>query len=253
MLFSRAGPYPDPMRVRGNRECRECGEQWSYFETGSPSCPACGSLSSRAVDDERTRHTDAPVELSLESAAGAIDEHDLTDLAERAADACRRYVSRRGFLDAGELRPLDDRYLAAAELRAVGDHLTATMEPDPAAEAYFYDLLAAAPDGGRPEAEAVPRSLRGARGLAVAECVGDYRRAVARWLADRDREGSVPELGQLATHERRMLALDGEVEPQVAETLVAAARDLGTAATEDDPAARERATARLAGLDGAVD
>jgi DNA-directed RNA polymerase subunit RPC12/RpoP len=39
------------MKIRGERECKDCGARWSYYETGSVSCPECGSRRSVGVDD----------------------------------------------------------------------------------------------------------------------------------------------------------------------------------------------------------
>ncbi len=55
------------------RECTECGTRWSYYETGSIGCPACGSLHSVGLD-ERTEHTDLRVEFDLTPVRADIDE-----------------------------------------------------------------------------------------------------------------------------------------------------------------------------------
>jgi DNA-directed RNA polymerase subunit RPC12/RpoP len=31
------------MKIRGERECTDCGTRWSYYDTASVECPQCGS------------------------------------------------------------------------------------------------------------------------------------------------------------------------------------------------------------------
>jgi uncharacterized Zn finger protein (UPF0148 family) len=96
------------MKIRGERECTECGTQWSYYETGSVGCPACGSLRSVGLDD-RTEHTDLSVEFDLAPIRNEIDDVSTDVLADRAREHANEYVRRRGFINAGDLRELDDR------------------------------------------------------------------------------------------------------------------------------------------------
>lgn len=222
------------MKIRGERECTDCGTRWSYYETGSVSCPACGSLRSVGLDD-RTEHTDLRTTFDLTAVRNAIDEESTTDLAERARDLAREYVRRRGFVSGGDLRTLDDDYLAAIELLHVADVVARTRDLDEREELYFLSLLRDADDGVRPPVEEVPRSLRAARGLAYANATREYRRDVRTWAEDRDllpAERSA--LEALGDHVKRFRMLDGDVEPAAAETLVEAARELTTALAEDD-------------------
>lgn len=213
------------MRVRGRRRCTSCDHRWSYFETGSPACPACGSLRSVSVDDERTLHTDNDVELDLGPARSALDDRPIEAVAEAARSAAREYVRSRGFVDAGRLTELDDRYLAAAELAYAADHIRRTTTRDRPAEEYFLALLAGADEGDRPAA--VPRGLRSARGLAAAEAVETYRREIDRWADGPPPPEARPVLDGLRAHEKRVAALDGDVPPSEADALVAVARDIG--------------------------
>lgn len=231
------------MKVRGRRRCTACEARWSYFETGSPACPDCGSLRSVAVHDERVLHTDSPIELDLGPARSLLEERPLGEVAEAAVAAARDYLAGRGFVDGGELLDLDDAVLAAAELRYVGDHVRRTMVVDDATEAHLLDLLAGAEDGDRPAA--VPSPLRPARGLATAEAVGAYRRDLSTWLDEHPDTEAEAVLDRLRTHERRVEALDGEVPTEEAEGLVAAARAVGGYLQNGDPAALERAEERL--------
>jgi len=231
------------MKVRGERECRDCGARWSYYETGSVACPDCGSPVSVGVDDP-TRHTDGAATLDLEDARAAMADDRLGGAVDAAAEAARDYLATRGFVDAGDLTDLDDAYVAAAELRATADLLSATLDPDDAAEAHFLSLLRGAADAERPDD--VPDSIRSARGLAAASAVAEYRGEAATWLDDRD---APPEaratLERLGDHATRFEALDGDVDPADADRLVAAARDLGTYLREEDASALESARTHL--------
>ena len=237
------------MRIRGERECQACGTRWTYYETGSVECPDCGSVHSVGVG-ERTQHTDAAVELDLAEVQTAVDEEPIRIVAETAADVANEYVRKRGFIDAGDLRTLDDRYLAVAELAALGDRLRRTMRPDDDAEYYLLELLRAADAGTRPNPDQVPDSLRGARGLAYSEAVREYRRELSDW-DDGDRDRVARDLDRLETHVRRVRTLDGDVDPTVVETLVEVARDLGDACGGGGSVAETalaRARERLDGL-----
>ncbi|QCC57566.1 TFIIB-type zinc ribbon-containing protein [Natrinema thermotolerans] len=222
------------MKIRGERECKECGTRWSYYETGSVGCPACGSLRSVGVD-ERTEHTDLRVSFDLTPVRNAIDEADTDDLAERAGERCREYVRRRGFVNAGTLRDLDDTYLAAAELLHVADIVGREIRLEDREELYFLALLRDADQGERPPVEDVPSTLRAARGLAYADAVREYRRDVRTWAEDRDlTAGERQALETLGEHVKRIRMLDGDVEPRTAERLVEATRDLANGLRGDE-------------------
>ncbi|WP_114575708.1 TFIIB-type zinc ribbon-containing protein [Saliphagus sp. LR7] len=239
------------MKIRGERECTDCGTRWSYYETGSVGCPACGSLRSVGTG-ERTEHTDLDAALELTEVRGLIDDAPLEEVAERAAEEARSYVRRRGFVRGGDLVDLDDSYLAAAELRYVADVLarTPSHERTDEGELYFVSLLRDADGGERPPVAEVPHGLAMARGLAYAEAVREYRRDVRSWLEGRefapDERGALDSLGE---HVTRIRMLDGDVSPQIAERLVETARDLGRALRDGDEVALARAEDRLEALD----
>ncbi|WP_394742513.1 DUF7117 family protein [Natronococcus roseus] len=222
------------MKIRGERECTECGTRWSYYETGSVGCPGCGSLRSVGLDD-RTEHTDLSVEFDLTSVRNDIDEASVDDLAKRARDRAREHTKRRGFINAGNLRDLDDRYLAAAELRHVADVVGRRRDLEDREELYFLSLLRGADAGERPATDEVPPTLRGARGLAYANAVREYRRDVRNWTQDRELTGA--ERGALETlgdHVKRIRMLDGDVDPETAERLLEATRDLANGLRGDE-------------------
>ncbi|QCS42932.1 TFIIB-type zinc ribbon-containing protein [Natrinema versiforme] len=231
------------MKIRGERECKACGTRWSYYETGSVGCPACGSLRSVGVD-ERTEHTDLQVAFDLTPVRNAIDEAATDDIAERARDRCREYVRRRGFVNAGTLRELDDTYLAATELLHVADIVAREIRLEDREELYFLSLLRDADQGERPPVEEVPQTLRAARGLAYANAVREYRRDIRTWAEDRDLTASErTALETLAEHVKRIRMLDGDVDPRTAERLVEATRYLADGLRGDEVAfsqARER-------------
>lgn len=234
------------MRVRGRRRCVDCGEEWSYYEVGSVECPTCGSLHSVGVDDERTLHTDAPVDLDLTDVRAAVGERPLREVAADAEKAALAYVSARGFVHAGALEPLDDRVVAATQLRHVAAHIRRSIrEPGDDVEAHFLALLRGVPDGERPGG--VPDDLRGPYGLAVAGAVDRYQGEVSDWLDERGRP-AVSVLESLRDHVKRIEALDGEVPPGEADALLRAAREVGSYLREDDGAALARAEERLRAL-----
>lgn len=223
------------MKVRGERECQACGTRWSYYETGEVTCPDCGSMQSVAVEDDRRRHTDAPADLDLSPYRSAVAADDpLESYATDLVRDCRAYLRRRGFVHAGELRPLDDTYLAVQELRAaVGDlqrdrRIGADYRgrDEDAVQRYLVSLLAGVDRGERPAADEVPAPLTAARGLAYAAAVGDYREEVATYLEDEPDPAARRVLGRVRDHVKRLEALDGDVPPDDAEALVRVCRDL---------------------------
>jgi len=236
------------MKVRGERECTQCGTRWSYYESGSVVCPSCESLRSVGVG-EREEHTAAPVSFDLSEVRRLVDEEPLETVADEAEAACAEYVRASGFVRGGDLLPLEDTYLAAAELRHVAADISRAMRVDDDEEYYFLTLLRGADRGERPEFDEVPASLRGARGLAYAQAVDAYRAGVRRSL-DSDPNDTVRKLlGTLGEHQKRVEALTGDVAPRSVEQLVRVARDIGRALVEDDETALAEAQGRLAGLD----
>lgn len=239
------------MKIRGERECTACGTRWSYYETGSVGCPACGSL--RSVGrDERSRHTDLPATLDLSGVHADIDEASISVVAERVVEPCRAYLRRRGFISGGELLPLDDRYLAAVELRHAADVLARTRSPTDREQLYFLELLQGAEAGDRPDAASVPKPLWAVRGLAVTDAVRTYRGDVQTWCDDHegtDRPADRRLIEALGDHLTRIRLLDGDVDPQTAEALVETIRDLHRGLTERDDEASQRARERFEELD----
>ncbi|GAB3680085.1 hypothetical protein GCM10028857_02330 [Salinarchaeum chitinilyticum] len=240
------------MEIRGERECTDCGARWSYFETGAIVCPECSSPDTVAVDEERVVHTDSPVEFDLTPIRSTIDDVPREELAETIAETCREYVRQRGFVRGGELLSIDDTYLAARELAGVADAVRRARSLTDDEEWYFLELLRGADAGERPGAADVPESMRPVRGLAYGNAVRDYRRDVRQWL-DATEDPPGPEyanevLGSLDEHVRRIRALQGDVPPEQAGGLVAAARDLGAYLRADDPDGLASARERLDGL-----
>ncbi|MEF8853932.1 MAG: TFIIB-type zinc ribbon-containing protein [Haloarculaceae archaeon] len=231
------------MRVRGERECQSCGTRWSYFETGKVTCPDCGSQVSVGLS-ERVEHTDDPVEFDLSSVRAAIGEAPREEVAEEAAAAARDYCRRSGFVHAGEIDPLSETYLAAAELREVGVTVARGFALAEEEELYYLSLLHGADRGGRPEPDAVPESIRDDRGRAVARGVGAYRSDLRRAVEDPEPAVSRT-LSSLSAHRKRVDALDGDVPPREAEILVAVARDVGGYLRGEDETALARAGDRL--------
>lgn len=220
------------MELPDIRQCVECGEQWSYAETGSVACPACGSIQSVSAGDH-VLHTDEAAELDLGEAHAAVDDRPLRAVASLAIDATRTYTTSRGFISRGDLLPLDDEFVAAAELRHAAGAIRRRLSVPDAEELYFLELLDDAPDGERPTD--VPDGLRPARGLAIADAVGAYRADVSRWLDEYPDPEARRLLGAIRDHGRRIEALDGDVPMDEASAVLDATRSLGvTLRGEDD-------------------
>lgn len=235
------------MKVRGQRECKECGTRWSYYETGEVACPNCGSLHSVGIDEDRSLHTAAPKTLDLTPIRNDIDDAPVRRLAERATERTKEYTAGYGFIDAGTLQPLDDTYLAAMELRHVAGELARKTSATDDEEWYFTKLLKA-DEGERPDPEEVPDSLRALSGLAYANAVEEYRSDLRTYLDEHPDPAVRRVMERLADHAKRVRALDGDVPPREAETVVAATRDIGRYLTEGDESALAQAESRLDSL-----
>ena len=236
------------MEVRGERECTECGTRWSYFETGAIACPHCGSLRSVGSGSRRT-HTDSPVTLDLTDVIVDIESRPLEALLADAVSVCREYVRQRGFIAAGDLRELDEQYVAALEIRHVGGLVSTQRSLADDERYYVLSLLRDADEGTRPEASIVPTTLRAGRGLAVSRAVTDYRRDVVEWASGRSIASptgtAIETLGDYAT---RLDQLEGDVDPETADTLLSIARSLGAAVRRGDDAAAADVPDRLDAL-----
>lgn len=276
------------MKIRGQRVCQACATEWSYYETGSIACPNCGSLRSVGHDDERRLHTDAPAALSLAQFQAQIAEEPVEAYAADLKAVLREYTRKRGFINGGELQPLDDRYLTARTLLHTVDMLARSHEPTTDAELYLlslYKTLADDPDtasdavdgvdaddaetavndAGVDDADdaeiaatdaddaeltaaQVPRELRDAWGVAAADAVAAYCSDLRTWLDGTPDEAAATTLSQLRDHVNRLNALQGDVEPAVATDLVETARAVGRYLRTGDDEALTAARERLTAL-----
>jgi len=159
------------------------------------------------------------------------------ELAEEVAEACRAYARKRGFIDTGDLKPLDETFVAATELAAVASALARDVRPSDATELYFLDLLGGADSGERPGHEGVPDDLRVPFGLAMADAVDSYQRDVRSYLDDNPDPEARRLSGRIRDQRKRIEALDGDVDPADANRLMHAARDLGRYIDGDESAA----------------
>jgi hypothetical protein len=230
------------MRIRGERECQDCGSRWSYYETASVECPSCGSLRSVGVEEERTLHTATPKSLDLTDVRNEVDRRPLREVAETAAERCREYVRGYGWIDAGELRRLDDTYLAAQELAHVGTLLGRRFDLGDDEEYYLLSLLRGADHDERPGLDEVPESLRSGRALAYAEAVDAYRSDLRSVLDERPDPAASQVLGPVGEHVKRIRAIDGEVPPEEPEALVRAVRAVAAYLLEEDETALAEAS-----------
>ncbi|MFC6873095.1 DUF7117 family protein [Halobellus marinus] len=236
------------MEIRGRRRCTDCGREWSYYDTGRVDCPDCGSLRSVGLGD-RERHTDGAVELDLSDHRAALGEHTaIEDVAADLKTTLRDYVRRRGFLHGGELRPVDETVLAAAELLHAVDVFDRTRDPDDDARLYVLELLRGADSGERPAPDTVPASMTAARGLAYAEVLDGFITDVGVWLEDNPDTAASKVRERLDTHVRRVEAIYGDVPAEESEALVRAARELVAYLHDDEETALARARDRLSRL-----
>lgn len=233
------------MKIRGQRECQSCGTTWSYYETGTPSCPSCGSLRSVGLDESRREHTDSPAELALESVRSRLGDESVEAVADELKSTLRAYIRKRGFISGGELKPLDSRYLAACELLHVTDLVARRREPTETEQLLVLALIEAAETGEWPPESELPQSLAAARGLGVAEALDAYRRDLRIWLEDHPDPEARSTLGSLREQIKRVEALEGEIPPSTASGLVAAARGIGQYLRTDDESALATARDRL--------
>jgi uncharacterized Zn finger protein (UPF0148 family) len=236
------------MKVRGQRECRSCGCRWSYYDTGSVACPACGSAESVGVDD-RHLHTDAPAALDLSRYRDAAAEGSIADVLEDCKTDLRAYLRRRGFVHGGDLQALDDTVLAGRELRQALDLFDRLRDPRDAEREYLFALIGGTDAGERPPPERVPERLVPARGLGCANAVSDYRRDLGEWLDEHPDPEVRRTLGRVGEWVKRVRALQGDVDPATVESLVRAVREIGAYLRADDEGDLAGARDRLDRLD----
>lgn len=257
------------MNVRGERECRDCGGRWSYYETGSIECPDCGSV--RSVGREgRATHTDTPASLDLSphrdrfgEATGTLPTEGVDELKRDL----RQYLRKRGFIDGGELRSLDGTVVAARELLEAVDVYDRLRDPSDADREYLLALLAGADDGTRPPTTEVPDGMREARGSAAARVVKEYRDDLLTFLDELEATGTDPDttptvsvagedgtarieparefLERFRDRTKRIEALQGDVDPVVADALIDAASAVGVYIRTGDADALDRARSLL--------
>jgi len=263
------------MEIRGQRLCQACHTEWSYYETGSVACPHCGSLRSVGRDAERRLHTDTPAALPLATFRGRIAEESVAAYADDLKSVLREYTRKRGFINGGELKPLDDRYLTARTLLHTVDILARRQTQTADAELYLvslYETLAddaavdtnntsdttvddtdtnmtdTDGDGLALAAAQVPSDLRAAWGVAVADAVAAYCSDLRTWLDATPDEAAATTLSQLRDHVNRLNALHGDVEPAVAADLVVSTRAVGRYLRTGDDASLTAARDRLTRL-----
>jgi hypothetical protein len=197
------------MEIRGKRECLDCGETWSYFDTREPACPECGSLRSRAVED------------ADEDTGGAVETGDLLtrfggefeEALEEAEERCREYTSRAGFVEGGELLPPEPTYVMACEVKHVAAEFVGAREPTDDERAYVVALVEGVEKGKPPSPDERPASLDAAHNRAIAETVEEYAKEISSYLRSVGKtDGRVEEARDLA---KRTQATDGEADDAV--------------------------------------
>jgi len=160
-------------------------------------------MRSVGVDEDRREHTDSPVELDLEPVRQTLATEPLEQAVDDLKTRLREYTRKRGFINGGELQPLDDRYLAARELLHAADLAARNHSPTETEELYVLELLGGTERGQWPPETGIPDSLAAARGLAVAEAVEAYRRDLRGWLDDHPDPEATKTPGSLRDHRCR--------------------------------------------------
>ena len=240
-----AGSATLGMKIRGTRECQSCGQRWSYYETGTPSCPSCGSLRSVGLDETRQVHTDTAPTLELAGIRQRLGDESIAAVSDELKTRLRSYIRKRGFISGGELQPLDSRYLAASELLHVTDLVARRRRPTEAEQLFVFALIEAAERGEWPPDDKIPHSLVSARGLGIAGALEAYRSELRTWLEEHPDPDVRSTLGSLRSQCKRAEALQGDIPPGTATGVVSAARGIGQYLRTDDEAALSAARDRL--------
>ncbi len=167
------------MDVQGERECLDCGERWSYWDTRTVECPECGSPRSRGVGDGAR-----PEE---EFTAEDLDDTDLAATLENAEEAARSYTTKKRFVVAGDLRPPDPVYVMATEVKHLAaEHAVRDEGFTDDEREYAVALVTGLEEGEPPHPDERPESLDAVHERAVADVVEDYGGEVVKWARDRD-------------------------------------------------------------------
>ncbi len=167
------------MDLEGERECLECGERWSYWETRTVECPECDSPRSRGVGDGARPEEEFPAEDLVAST--------LMETLENADEAARSYTTKKNFVVAGELQPPDPVYVMAAEVKHLYAELTArSREATDREREYAGALVTGLEDGEPPHPGERPETLDAVHERAVADVVEDYSSEMVKWARDRD-------------------------------------------------------------------
>lgn len=235
------------MKIRGERTCKDCQTQWSYYETGSIECPNCGSLES-VGSGQRRLHTASPQTVDLGDILTGLEDEPIEVVAERGAEAAATFRRSFGFIHAGELQPLEKTFVVATELRYAGAELARSERISDEETEYLLSLLQGVQSDERPAPGDVPESMVVVRGLAVCSAVEDYRRDVRQYLDEYPDEAARRVLGRLDDHRKRIEALDGDVPVRKTDALLEAASAVGQYLI-DDEATLEPALERLEELD----
>ena len=235
------------MKIRGTRQCNSCDTKWSYYDTGSVACPACGSIRSVGVDEERKQHTDTPVTLEVDSIKQqlAADSTSINDVAPELLRTLRSYTRKRGFIRGGTLRELDEQYLGTHELIHATDICTRSHRTTELDELYVLELFTAVSEGSRITHTDVPQRLHPARGAGYTDAVSAYRRDLDIYLESTPDADAKDAVTRLQTHLKRADALEGDIPLETAETLVMFAHEIAAYLLDADSDALASARNRL--------
>ncbi len=197
------------MEISGERECLDCGEQWSYFETRQIECPECGSIKSMSIS-----------ESELDTASSRKNELDMSDLytefqtdfmnaLTQAGDRSREYIASTGFIEGGELRPPMLRYVMAREIMEIADYIDLSLDTDISAseERYIIDLVKGVKSGDPPDKR--PNSMNNHHYMAVAKTAEEYATELFKYFEQNSED--IPEgLEKARSLAKKTKATNGE-------------------------------------------
>jgi hypothetical protein len=230
------------MQFTGHRRCKQCASEWSYFETGSVSCPECGAIKSTGIGGPEP-HTAQHTSLELAPYWEVTDEEVRIE-SDKIRRAVTEFLSEYGFIKGGDFLPLHDEVLAAGELRHAAYRYNTLGDPSEEVEHYLLGLLRAVMGESRPTSP--PDVLKQARGRGTADILEQFLRDMRQWTQARAATELMPIRESFRTHLHRIQALEGDVDPVVLSRLIQSARAVQQYIAREDQQSLSKARDHLA-------